>query len=334
MPDLNWNNTLAFELQAAPHKWQFSQAMRVLLSDAASHKVTLDLISDPGYRTVDAEIIAASRLGNHWTLSATLPALTGIAGVLPYSYQDTAHKLRVSRDESGLQDFYDIFNQRVLWHSYQATTRNHFSCRYEAGLKPDNHSGKKQSLGEQLCAFAGIATGDERRLIPADHLARYAALLGQSNCSTSLLQQVLEDYFELEIDIVPEDVRKQPLNREFCTALSVWETDTNQLGSGTLLGKSSWLAGGRLDIRIHVASAKQKQRLEQDRQLIPKVSEFCRLMTKGQADFDIHLQCPAELLPQAQLTSKPNPTQSKSAALGQGVGFHHFHNNKKSPLES
>ena len=331
MPDLNRNNTLAFDLQTRPHNWQFTQAMRVLLASAASHKVTLDLISDPGYRTVDSEVAAASCSGHHWTLSATLPALTGIAGVLPYSYQDTAHKLRVGRDESGLQDFYDIFNQRVLWHSYRTTMRNRLNCRYEEGLKSDNRSIPRQTLGEQICALAGIA---QPCLIPANHLARYAALLGQGHCPTSLLQQVLEDYFELAIDIVPTEVRKQPLNNEFRSALSAWATETNQLGSGALLGKSTWLAGGRLDIRIKVASAKQKQRLEQDDQLLPRISEFCRLMTKGQTDFDIHLQCPAELLPQARLASEPNPAQSKSVGLGQGVGFHHFYNNNKSPLES
>ncbi|WP_281647028.1 type VI secretion system baseplate subunit TssG [Parendozoicomonas sp. Alg238-R29] len=307
--------SLAIELQTKPERWQFAQAVKTLLGSKQQAPLTLDLLNDPGYRVTDAEVTGVSCMGSHWTLSVTLPALTGIHGVLPYGYQDSAHRLRVGSDNAGLQDFYDIFSQRNLWNSYRVITRNRLVCLFES----DKRASSRLSLGDQLCALAGL---QKPQHIPADHLSAYAGLIGQKSTSPALLQQILVDYFAMDISVSAVPLRKHYLTDECRTGLSAWPTDTNRLGQGALVGRSTWLASDRLEIRIRVASARDRRRLERDQKLMSVMSEMCRLFLGHRVDFAICLHCPSEFLPQAQLMSGHACSVTKSAALGLGTGLH------------
>ncbi|MCG8471779.1 MAG: type VI secretion system baseplate subunit TssG, partial [Desulfobacterales bacterium] len=291
------------QLHQNPGRWQFAQAIRVLLNTAHKSQVSLRLVSDPDYSYTCRELTGATRERNHWQLSTTLPSLTGIHGVLPYGYQDQAHQLRVGEDNSGLQDFYGIFNQRILLNSYRCSTRNHLVCRFEQGIlqqrqKPGNRV-KKLPLGEQLCALAGVA---RPRMIPADQLVRYVGLLGQKTRSTVLLGQMLEDFFEVSVSLEKMSLRKHQLDDDCRSKLSSLRSSCNTLGNGALLGNSTWLPNNRFRLVITARDHAHKQRIEKDPQLLQQIQEFCDLFLGHSVSIDMCLRCTVAMIPAPQLT--------------------------------
>ncbi len=301
-------DSLLKRLQDQPEPWQFAQAIRLILNSAGRSPVALALISDPGYRHTKAEVTQIRYVKKTVTLITTLPSLTGINGVLPYAYQDKAHQLRVGDDNAGLQNFYEIFNQRVLLNSYRCLTRHHITCRFEDGvwLKENRQRRSFQqrenlrTLGEQLCALTGVSSYP---LLPADHLVPYVGVMGQRTVSTSLLKQILEDYFGLSISVASQPLKKYSLDEDCRSQLTSRRTETNALGSGALLGGHSWLANNRLKVIIHANSTEQKRMIETDCRLHARIQAFSQLYLRHQVDIDLHLECRSDMLPQPQLTS-------------------------------
>ncbi|MRI32661.1 hypothetical protein EOPP23_06625 [Endozoicomonas sp. OPT23] len=299
-------SNLLRRLQNQPEQWQFAQAIRLILNGAGRSPVALALISDPGYRHTKAEMTEIRYIRKTVTLTTTLPSLTGINGVLPYSYQDKAHQLRVGEDNASLQDFYEIFNQRVLLNSYRSLTRYHITCRFEDGvwLKENRQRRSFQqrenlrTLGEQLCSLTGVT---RYPLLPADHLVPYVGVMGQRTVSTCLLKQILEDYFGLTISVSSQPLKKYPLDDDCRSQLTSRKTETNALGSGALLGGHSWLANNRLTVVIHAGNAEQKRMVETDCRLHARVQAFAQLYLRRQVDIDLQLECNSDMMPQPQL---------------------------------
>ena len=301
-------NNLLRKLQAQPEQWQFAQAIRLILNSAGRSPVALALVSDPGYRHTKAEMTHIHYAQKTVTLTTTLPSLTGINGVLPYGYQDKAHQLRVGDDNAGLQNFYEVFNQRVLLNSYRCLTRYHITCRFEDGvwLKENRQRRSFQqrenlrTLGEQLCALTGVFNYP---LLPADHLAPYVGVMGQRTVSAHLLKQILEDYFGLQISVTSYPLKKRTLDDDCRSRLTSSKEETNSLGAGALLGGSCWLTNNRLKLVIHASTPEQKRRIETDSQLHTRIQAFAQLYLRRQVDIDLQLECDSDLLPQPQLKS-------------------------------
>ncbi|MGY0217414.1 type VI secretion system baseplate subunit TssG [Endozoicomonadaceae bacterium StTr2] len=296
------------QLQARPRQWQFAQAIRVLVQAADHAPVSLTLHSDSAYQYTSAQLTRVALEDNHWTLHATLPALTGLNGVLPYGYQDRAHQLRVGSDDSALQDFYEIFNQRVLLNSYHCTTRYQLTCRFEQGVRlkrgnrPVSEQAGGMTLGEQLCSLAAIPAP---RSMPADHLVQWVGLLGQKTSSTRVLQQILTDYFELPVEVSASSLRRYRIDDDCRTALSAWRSPANTLGSGALLGNSTWLANNRVELVITARDVAHKQQIQDDAQMLEQIEELCNLFLRRRVEVNIRLRCTVAMLPTPQLSGKP-----------------------------
>ncbi len=320
------SKSLLYRLQTSPGSWQFAQAIRVLLHHSRRSPVALSLVSEPGYRYTRSEVTQVKRVGNSWTLSVTLPSLSGLQGVLPYGYQDQAHQLRVGEDNTGLQNFYEIFNQRVLLNSYRVITRYRLACRFEEDIRSQRMGGlgklnqERQSLAQQICALAGVPA---LRRLSAEHLVQYIGLLGQKTSSTALLEQILNDYFELPVTVSTVPLRRHHLDDECRTALSAWRNGANTLGDGALLGRSTWLASSKVELTIIVQDVRQKQKLERDTDLAEQLQELCHLYLGQKVDTAIRLQCCSDLLPRPQLSGK----QSQAVQLGP----HHYLQSGKQP---
>ena len=320
------SQALLKRLQSAPHKWQFAQAIRTLLNTRAATVTNVFLVSDPGYAHTSAELTNVRIYKGQWQLSATLPSLTGINGVLPFGYQDQAHWLSLNEDNTGLQDFYELFNQRVLLNTYKAMTRYQLCCRFEEGHKVSGSRIQKTAhhrpltLGEQLCSLMGVT---QPKSMPTDHLVRYAGLLGQKSRSPELLCRGLRDYLQLDIQIAAVPLQRKKLEQECRSCLAVYRTPSNTLGAGALLGSNIWLPANKIVLRIFPRNRAEKERIEKDSILHSRMLEMCRLYLSQQVDVEVHLQCTGEMV--------SVPVLSKSKEQAARLGSSHRLRNTRNP---
>lgn len=140
-----------------------------------------------------SDIAALSLQQGQWHITPTLMGYLGVCGVLPYCYTDAiAAQLQV--DASG-RAFFDTFCHRQLTLFYRAWQQGRVEYRLDA-------LGRPALLAMQL-ALAG-ANGDAAgEGLPYETIAYYAALIRQRPASAAVIEQVLNDYFEVPFRIEP-----------------------------------------------------------------------------------------------------------------------------------
>src|SRR5262249_52576315 len=126
-------------------------------------------------------------------------------GVLPEPYveliiersQKKVGKDRHGRDkfDNGFRDFLDIFNHRFISFFYRVWEKHHFYVRYEER--------EADPMTPLLMSFIGLRTKglSDRQVIADQALAYYSGLLSPRPRSAQALQQILEDYFDVPIEV-------------------------------------------------------------------------------------------------------------------------------------
>src|SRR5690606_20452165 len=95
---------------------------------------------------------------------------------------------------SALGDFLDLFHHRILSLFYRAWKKNRFPVGLESG---------DDRLREHVLDLVGMGVPELREDLPfeEDALAFYAGLLSSQHRGAVALQQLLEDYFEVPIEV-------------------------------------------------------------------------------------------------------------------------------------
>lgn len=174
-----------------------------------------------------------SRL-RHVRLTPAFMGFLGVHGVLPYDYTATiAAQVAFEKNHAG-RAFFDTFSHRMMVLFYRAWA----ACHIESGADAD---GRDRFLEAQL-ALAGRPrrpqTADKPATgIPAEVLARYAALIRHRPVQGEMIAGVLTDFFRVPFRTEPLVgcwVDVSPDNR---TILGV---QNHVLGFGNMLGRRYW----------------------------------------------------------------------------------------------
>ena len=289
------NQSLINQLTSEPWRWQFAQAVRLL----ESLKKPLSFESDPVYRYPCAEQIRIQKNGSGWTITATLPALDGFHGVLPYVYQDIEKRQRLNRDDSDMHGFLSLFNDRIL--SLTATQLQR--CKLNARYEQRHHRGGV--LASSLLTIMGLPVP---RYIPPDNLFFYAGLLSRKTTSLAILSAALNDYFRLDIQLVPPPIVRMPLAPDCLTRMRCkvdhHTSCVGYLGRNTLTGKSCYLLHTRVNVIIRVKDRQQYQAVVRDKSLAPAMLEFCHIYFGGSARFRLQVHCPRHCLVSPRLSAR------------------------------
>lgn len=196
-------------------------------------------------------------------MSVNFMGLTGPQGVLPYHYTLLAAERRRARDEA-YTAFLDLFHHRIISLFYRAWEKHHFTVGYEKG---------EDRLRDHLLDLIGAGLPSARQHVPLseDALIYYASLLILQSRGAVALEQLIEDFFGVPVEIEQFVGGWYPLPRYDQCALGE-ETDVStQLGAGAVVGDEVWDAQTRVRIRLGPLRRPQLDAF------LPSGSEYARL---------------------------------------------------------
>ena len=188
--------------------------------------------------------------------------LTGPMGVLPHRYTELIRERTRIKDHT-LQDFLDVFNHRVLSLFYQAWEKYRAYVTYERN--------ERDRLSRYLLSLDGLNTPglqDRQEPIKDEAYAFYCGLFSLQTRSATALEQVLNDYFNVPVEVSPIRGRVASSGTGQPMQDGRWHDYSDQLGLGTVAGDEIWDRQSRARIKMGPLTA-------------PQYPRFCRPETPG-----------------------------------------------------
>jgi type VI secretion system protein ImpH len=227
------------------------------------------------------------------------------------------------RFDNGFRDFLDIFNHRLISLFYRVWEKHHFYVPYE-GQEADQ-------LTPLLMSFIGLGTKGlaERQVVSDQALAYYAGLLSQRPRSAQALQQILEDYFDVPIEVEQFIGRWIRLPLRDQTQFEDAESMHVQLAFGAVAGDEVW--DQQSMVRIKVGPLSLCEYLDflptPQGRAYPALKCLLKFYSNDQLDFQVQLVLKEKETPSLQLTGEPSGhallgwvTWIKNADLGRNPG--------------
>lgn len=230
-------------------------------------------------------------------MTVNFMGLTGPLGVLPYCYSELILE-RIREKDSGLQDFFDIFNHRMISFFHRAWEKYRFPVTYLLG--DEDH------FTQRLLDLLGLGTPglQDRQAMPDEALLHYLGLLGLQSRSAVALEQILADYFEVPVEVeqfVGAWYRLDPASQ---SQVEDGDTEGEQLGVGVVVGDEVWDQQSRVRVKLGPMS------LERYRDFLPEGSAyeplraFTRFFGNDEFDFEIELILKREDVPACSVGSE------------------------------
>jgi type VI secretion system protein ImpH len=316
-------------LEQQPFRFQFFQAVRLLQRlSPKSHVVgsfvhpsteVVRFAARPSLAFPASEVHSLElREDKPARLTVNFMGLTGPQGVLPLCYTEFLME-RLQKRDTGLADFFDVFNHRIVSLFYQAWEKYRFLVPYERGEK-DRFS---QNLGDLI----GLGTaGLQKRLEPDladDSLFYYTGLLAQHPHSAVALEQILTDYFEVPAAVEQFTGTWYRLDKSSQTSLKESHTPYERLGFGTVVGDEVWDQQSLARIRLGPLSLDRYLAFLPTGAAYKPLHSLVRFYSSDQLDIEVQLVLKADETPPSELgcEDKTAPrlgwvTWMKSAPLG------------------
>ncbi|MGJ9419602.1 type VI secretion system baseplate subunit TssG [Massilia sp. CMS3.1] len=248
-------------LLAAPHEFEFVQAVSVLLAslmaqgasadEALHHNLRFENSLLLGFPASEIEAIARAERaddaaapgaggGHRFTITPTFMGLLGAQGTLPRHVTERIAAWQSARDDAAPRAFLDLLSNRMLALFYRAWQKSR--VEYMPGQKGDG----EDRLRPLLLALSGCAPGQAGHAPPESLAAHYAGMLGQRPSSSVVLERIVSDFFGVAVRIeeavghwdrlLPHEQAQLGINAE--------------LGENVLLGERSWRPDLRARLRI------------------------------------------------------------------------------------
>ena len=297
--------TLEQQLYDEPYCFEFFQAVR-LLERFSRDRAPVGLFSQPRHEVArfgveNTLVFPASQIQSLTVREDGPPlmrlnffGLSGPQGVLPLYYTQLVSE-RVRARDTAMRDFFDIFNHRAVSLFYQAWEKYRFTIEYERG-GPDRFS-------HHLLDFVGLGTqGLQNRQRVADQsLMYYAGLLNQRPRSAAALKQLLEDYFDVPVQVEQFAGAWYRLTAEMQCCLERDPSDSERVAIGAVVGDEIWDEQSRVRIVLGPLA------LEQYLDFLPTGAAFeplqalARFFSGDEFDFEVKLVLRREEVPPCEL---------------------------------
>lgn len=302
------SSLLPQRLSETPQEFRFFQAVRLLQLVSGSQSVVgrFGSPSDEAVRFSSRQSLGFPASQIHDLefredappkMTVNFMGLTGPVGELPVFY--TAYVIqRIRLRDNTLADFLDLFNHRIISLFYRCWEKYRFTVPYERG--------EIAGLTHNLLDIAGLGTPGLRGRQPVDDRAfiYYAGLLSQKPRSAQGLKQILEDYFEVDVEVVQFLGFWRPLDPEMLCRLvdeDVEGTESTMLGGGAVAGDEVWDPQSAVRLRLGPLTLEKYLEFLPDGAAFPRLQAMCRFYAGQDIDFEIQLVLRREEAPKCQL---------------------------------
>lgn len=220
--------------------------------------------------------------------------LTGPMGVLPYCYTELIRDRNRLKDYTA-EEFFDLFNHRMISLFYHAWEKYRFFVTYERE--------KQDRFSRYLMSFVGLGTrGLEHRQAVADEsLLFYCGLFSLQARSAASLEQALSDYFDVPVEIEQFVGAWRSLDPSNQCRMEGGVPYSDQLGMGAIAGDEIWERQSRARIRLGPLSARQYLSFLPTGDAWQPLRAITTFFTGGEIEFEVELVLKREDVPPCEL---------------------------------
>jgi type VI secretion system protein ImpH len=314
------------KLREAPQRFEFFQAVR-LIERLLPDRAPVGRFVSPDkevmrFTTHNAFPFPASQInqiiwdGEVPVLVVNFMGLTGPMGVLPLYYTELIRD-RIRNKDHALERFFDMFNHRMISLFYQAWEKYRFTLAYERG--------ERDKFSHHLMDLIGIGSSklDNRLKVRDDSLLYYGGLLALRPRSAAALQRIIEDYFEVAVEIEQFTGAWYRLDAKDLCVFDKASTESEQLGGGAIVGDEIWHQ--QSGVRLHLGPMPLEQYLD----FLPAGTAYAPLQSlakfagRGELDFEVRLILKQEDVPACELGGAPRlgwTSWAKTQPMNQPAG--------------
>lgn len=284
---------LKTELTGDPYSFSFFQAVR-LLERLLPGRTRVGVFSDPSeevarfnvapFISFPASQIQALEMEDDAPAKVTVNfmGLTGPLGVLPFHYTLLVADQLAARDEA-LRDFFDIFHHRFISLFYRAWEKNRFTVSYERD--------QRDRITEHLLDLIGLgpASYRDRLRVPDEALLFYTGMLTTQQRSAVGLQQLLEEHFDVPVEIQQFVGGWYPVSTATQCSLGDETSAASQLGLGAVAGDEIWDQQARVRIKLGPLTREQYDQFLPTGSAYELLRTLARFYSADQFDFELQL---------------------------------------------
>jgi type VI secretion system protein ImpH len=279
-------------LRAAPHKFRFDAAFRLLIAarpgpeDDDSVKFTASsLLSQPVAEVTRVDLAE----GNHAArLSSPLIGLIGPSGVMPRWYTElVAQSVRVR--SRAVADFFDVLAQRLV----TAFARAGIKYRLHRASEVANQAGTPEKIGDGILALTGFGTAHlaDRLAAGPDALKHYSGFFAARPRSADRLAAMVSDYLGRHAEIIEFAGAwlTIPPDQQSCLPKGRRAGAFHELGVNAAIGTRAWDQQARFIVRVGPLNRREFETLLPDQPKLRELVSLIRAYVGWESDFAVNL---------------------------------------------
>jgi type VI secretion system protein ImpH len=215
-------------------------------------------------------------------MTVNFMGLTGPLGVLPLVYTELVAERSRARDTT-LRDFLDIFNHRMVSFLYSAWRKYHFVVAHETGGRDGVSAHVRDLIG---MGTAGLLN---RQNVPDEALVFYGGFLSQQPRSATVLEQLLTDYFDVEVEIEQFSGAWYALDVNTQCCLGTGTPFSELLGAGAVVGDEVWDQQSVVRIKLGPLSLSRYLDFLPTGSAYKPLQDITRFFAGNEIDFELQL---------------------------------------------
>lgn len=222
--------------------------------------------------------------------------LCAAISVMPPPY--TEYLIARAREKDyAMEDFLNIFNHRMISFFYRGWEKYRFFIEYE-------RTGEDR-LSARLLDLLGLGTEDLRGRSGVSDQAylNYVGLLGRHVRSAASLKQILEDYFEVRVQIQQFAGAWRKLGAENQTCFTGLGGASELLGVGVVAGDEVWDQHGRIRVSLGPMPFEQYLKFLPGREAYHELVAWLKFYSNGSYETEVQLVLAREDAPPCELGS-------------------------------
>ncbi len=217
-------------------------------------------------------------------------SLAGANAPLPLVYAELIIE-RAFRGDKAIQHFFDIFNHRLISLLYRSSRINRLG--YDSAVAPN-----QTHFAHLLFALFGMETNglQHRMQVPDSALLMYTGLFIHESRSFAALKHLLEDYFQIPVEIVSFQGKWQYLPTDEWTKLGL-NGQCQKLGQTATIGQKIWDQQSEFLIKLGALDLKTFMDFLPIGKALQRLNDLTRFFVGLELDFKVQLILDKKCIP-------------------------------------